>query len=58
MMDTSFTGEQMTDIYVKGWIGGMEYKKKKTDVHYRCVGCILYLLTWSNMLNLTSSRSS
>lgn len=35
MMDTSMFGEKMTDIYVKGWLGGMEYKKKKTDVHYR-----------------------
>lgn len=34
-MDTSFTGEQMSDIYVKGWITGLESKKQKTDVHYR-----------------------
>jgi len=34
-MDTSFTGEQMSDIYMKGWISGLENKKQKTDVHYR-----------------------
>nr|XP_039273403.1 myoferlin-like isoform X2 [Styela clava] len=35
MMDTSMFGEKMTDIYVKGWIEGLEHKKQKTDVHYR-----------------------
>jgi len=41
-MDTSFTGEQMSDIYMKGWISGLENKKQKTDVHYRSLdgtGC-------------------
>ena len=34
-MDTSFLGDKMTDIYVKGWLTGLEHKKHKTDVHYR-----------------------
>ncbi|KAM7371001.1 hypothetical protein PAMP_010507 [Pampus punctatissimus] len=33
--ETSITGEDMSDIYVKGWMPGMEEDKQKTDVHYR-----------------------
>ncbi|XP_064806910.1 myoferlin-like isoform X1 [Oncorhynchus masou masou] len=33
--ETSITGEHMNDIYVKGWMPGMEEDKQKTDVHYR-----------------------
>ncbi|XP_072247032.1 myoferlin [Leuresthes tenuis] len=33
--ETSITGENMSDIYVKGWLPGMEEDKQKTDVHYR-----------------------
>ncbi|TKS85668.1 Dysferlin Dystrophy-associated fer-1-like protein [Collichthys lucidus] len=33
--ETSVTGEKMSDIYVKGWMPGMEDQKQKTDVHYR-----------------------
>ncbi|XP_059215641.1 myoferlin [Centropristis striata] len=33
--ETSITGENMSDIYVKGWMPGMEDSKQKTDVHYR-----------------------
>ncbi|XP_068597029.1 myoferlin [Brachionichthys hirsutus] len=33
--ETSVTGENMSDIYVKGWMPGMEEQKQKTDVHYR-----------------------
>ncbi|XP_068184208.1 myoferlin [Antennarius striatus] len=33
--ETSITGENMSDIYVKGWMPGMEEQKQKTDVHYR-----------------------
>ncbi|XP_028983374.1 myoferlin [Betta splendens] len=33
--ETSITGEKMSDIYVKGWMSGMEQDKQKTDVHYR-----------------------
>ncbi|XP_034754827.1 myoferlin isoform X2 [Etheostoma cragini] len=33
--ETSITGENMSDIYVKGWMPGMEDNKQKTDVHYR-----------------------
>ncbi|XP_029311419.1 LOW QUALITY PROTEIN: myoferlin-like [Cottoperca gobio] len=33
--EASITGEHMSDIYVKGWMAGMEEDKQKTDVHYR-----------------------
>jgi len=33
--ETSITGEQMSDIYVKAWMDGMENDKAKTDIHYR-----------------------
>ncbi|ROL41004.1 Myoferlin [Anabarilius grahami] len=33
--ETSITGENMSDVYVKGWMPGMEENKQKTDVHYR-----------------------
>uniref|UniRef100_Q69ZN7-4 Isoform 4 of Myoferlin n=1 Tax=Mus musculus TaxID=10090 RepID=Q69ZN7-4 len=33
--EKSITGEDMSDIYVKGWISGSEENKQKTDVHYR-----------------------
>ena len=33
--DLSITGERMSDIYVKGWLQGLEDDKQKTDVHYR-----------------------
>uniref|UniRef100_A0A8C0ZXP6 C2 domain-containing protein n=1 Tax=Castor canadensis TaxID=51338 RepID=A0A8C0ZXP6_CASCN len=33
--EKSITGEDMSDIYVKGWIPGKEENKQKTDVHYR-----------------------
>lgn len=32
--EVSITGEAMSDIYVKGWISGID-KHEKTDVHYR-----------------------
>lgn len=32
--EESITGEQMSDIYVKGWISGID-EKQETDVHYR-----------------------
>nr|XP_022342080.1 myoferlin-like isoform X4 [Crassostrea virginica] len=32
--EESITGEKMSDIYVKGWISGID-EKQKTDVHYR-----------------------
>ena len=31
----AYTGEQMSDIYVKGWVEGMENDTQETDVHYR-----------------------
>ena len=34
LSDVSVTGENMSDIYVKGWLKGQD-KKQRTDVHYR-----------------------
>jgi len=34
LQETSVTGEKMSDIYVKGWINGVN-DKQETDVHYR-----------------------
>lgn len=31
--ETNLMGEQMSDIYVKGWLPGTG--KQKTDIHYR-----------------------
>ncbi|XP_062065628.1 dysferlin isoform X17 [Lepus europaeus] len=36
--DLSITGEKMSDIYVKGWMVGLEEHRQKTDVHYRSLG--------------------
>uniref|UniRef100_UPI00358DE12B myoferlin-like isoform X1 n=1 Tax=Myxine glutinosa TaxID=7769 RepID=UPI00358DE12B len=36
--ETSITGEKMSDIYLKGWMEGMEKDRQKTDVHYRSLG--------------------
>ena len=33
--DISITGEKMSDIYVKGWLQGLEEDRQETDVHYR-----------------------
>jgi hypothetical protein len=38
LQETSITGERMTDIYVRGWMTGLEDDLQKTDVHYRSVG--------------------
>ncbi|NXG39905.1 MYOF protein, partial [Dromaius novaehollandiae] len=35
LQDTSLTGQRMSDIYVKGWLDGLEEQGQKTDVHYR-----------------------
>ncbi|XP_071827267.1 myoferlin-like isoform X3 [Apostichopus japonicus] len=32
--EMSITGERMSDIYVKGWLAGLD-EKQETDVHYR-----------------------
>ena len=32
--EESITGEKMSDIFLKGWMGGID-EKQKTDVHYR-----------------------
>ena len=36
-LDESSFGEQMSDIYVTGWLQGMEDEKQETDIHYRFV---------------------
>ncbi|KAJ6653222.1 hypothetical protein lerEdw1_010008 [Lerista edwardsae] len=33
--DVNVFGDRMSDIYVKGWMDGMEEEKQRTDVHYR-----------------------
>jgi hypothetical protein len=37
LQETSITGEKMSDIYVKGWMSGIEEDVQKTDIHYRFV---------------------
>ncbi|KAA0200949.1 Dysferlin limb girdle muscular dystrophy 2B (autosomal recessive) [Fasciolopsis buskii] len=34
LQETSITGEKMSDIYVKGWLAGID-ERQMTDVHYR-----------------------
>ncbi|KAF8567711.1 hypothetical protein P879_09042 [Paragonimus westermani] len=34
LQETNILGEKMSDIYVKGWISGVD-DRQKTDVHYR-----------------------
>ncbi|XP_072905190.1 myoferlin-like [Hemitrygon akajei] len=35
LQETSVMGEKMSDIYVKGWMIGLEDNTQKTDVHFR-----------------------
>ncbi|NXD17855.1 MYOF protein, partial [Nothocercus nigrocapillus] len=35
LQDTSLSGQRMSDIYVKGWLDGLEEQEQRTDVHYR-----------------------
>ncbi|XP_078523102.1 myoferlin-like isoform X2 [Lissotriton helveticus] len=35
LQDTNLTGTKMSDIYVKGWLDGLEDNSQRTDVHYR-----------------------
>ncbi|XP_048474447.1 myoferlin-like [Rhincodon typus] len=35
LQETNVMGERMSDIYVKGWMVGLEEQKQNTDVHYR-----------------------
>ena len=44
--DAFFTGEKMSDIYVKGWIKGQD-DMQSTDIHYRQVNYQLFYLTLS-----------
>ena len=36
--EESITGEKMSDIYVKGWMAGID-EQQETDVHYRWNYC-------------------
>ncbi|EDO49187.1 predicted protein [Nematostella vectensis] len=36
LQETSITGEKMSDIYIKGWLDGID-DSQETDVHYRCM---------------------
>lgn len=47
--ETSITGEKMSDIYVKGWVRGID-EKQETDVHYRSVEAALCHLQTVNQL--------
>ena len=51
--DAFFTGEKMSDIYVKGWIKGPE-EVQSTDIHYRlkiCLQiCYLYIRCFSSII--------
>ncbi len=42
LQETSITGEKMSDIYVKGWMSGIEDDVQKTDIHYRFVLLIIH----------------
>ncbi|KAM9516686.1 fer-1-like protein 5 [Guaruba guarouba] len=33
--DTNLLGQQMSDIYITGWLDGLEEQRQRTDVHYR-----------------------
>ncbi|XP_075580324.1 fer-1-like protein 5 [Pelecanus crispus] len=33
--DTNLAGQRMSDIYVAGWLDGLEEQRQRTDVHYR-----------------------
>ncbi|KFU85306.1 Myoferlin, partial [Chaetura pelagica] len=35
LADVSVFGQRMSDIYVMGWLDGLEEQRQKTDVHYR-----------------------
>ncbi|XP_052520950.1 fer-1-like protein 5 [Tympanuchus pallidicinctus] len=35
--DISAAGQRMSDIYVTGWLDGLEEQKQRTDVHYRAL---------------------
>ncbi|XP_040545321.1 fer-1-like protein 5 isoform X2 [Gallus gallus] len=35
--DINAAGQRMSDIYVTGWLDGLEEQKQRTDVHYRAL---------------------
>ncbi|NXK14735.1 MYOF protein, partial [Herpetotheres cachinnans] len=35
LRDINLVGQRMSDIYVTGWLDGLEEQKQRTDVHYR-----------------------
>ncbi|KAM6106802.1 fer-1-like protein 5 [Pterocles gutturalis] len=35
LQDTNLMGQRMSDIYVTGWLDGLEEQRQRTDIHYR-----------------------
>ncbi|NXQ80484.1 MYOF protein, partial [Nyctibius grandis] len=35
LRDVNLAGQRMSDIYVTGWLDGLEEQRQRTDVHYR-----------------------
>ncbi|XP_054030877.1 fer-1-like protein 5 [Dryobates pubescens] len=35
LRDSSWGGQRMSDIYVTGWLDGLEEQRQRTDIHYR-----------------------
>ncbi|XP_068012253.1 LOW QUALITY PROTEIN: fer-1-like protein 5 [Melanerpes formicivorus] len=35
LRDISWGGQRMSDIYVTGWLDGLEEQRQRTDIHYR-----------------------
>uniref|UniRef100_A0A8C3PRN3 Dysferlin n=1 Tax=Calidris pygmaea TaxID=425635 RepID=A0A8C3PRN3_9CHAR len=35
LRDVNLLGQRMSDIYVTGWLDGLEEQRQRTDIHYR-----------------------
>ncbi|NXF85230.1 MYOF protein, partial [Eubucco bourcierii] len=35
LRDTNLAGQRMSDVYVSGWLDGLEEQRQRTDIHYR-----------------------
>lgn len=35
--EKNLLGDEMSDVFIKAWLKGLESQSQKTDVHYRCV---------------------
>ena len=55
MEETSITGEQMSDIYVKGWIAAIDMPQS-TDVHYRSLLHSLNIIY--SLFHVTESKNA